>query len=164
MAELSEDQKTNLRLENLRLEYEKTQDMVVHFDTINWTIGSILIAGIFLMIGTAGDKIQIYPFLALFSFIGLVVWRLYYHRHKGILKVKFDRLHYIEEKLGLEQHRQVDALDHPKADAEVPKRRVLLFLKMRELGGIKGDRYADILTLGIPIALLLIWFVKGMPT
>ncbi|MCZ7392776.1 MAG: hypothetical protein ABOK23_07800 [Candidatus Methanoperedens sp.] len=154
MAELSEDQKTNLRFE-----YEKTQDMVVHFDTINWTIGSIFIAGIFLMIGTAGDKIQIYPFLAIFSFIGLLVWRLFYHRHKAIIKVKFKRLHYIEQMLDLKQHRQVDEMDHPKADAEISKWWIIRFL--RELG--RGDRYADILTLGIPTALLLIWFGQGMP-
>ena len=127
---------------NLRLEYEKTQDMAIHYDTLNWTIGSILIAGVFIMVGIIGDKIQLYPYIAAFSFIALLVWRLYYKRHKEIQRIKFTRLQDIEKELRLQQHLKVDCED-----------------KKGKIFGIKGDHCATILTIGIPAALIIVYLI-----
>lgn len=123
---------------DLRLEYEKTQDMATHYDRLNWSIGSILVAGVFIMIGVVGDEIQLYPYLAFFSFVALLIWRLYYKRHKEIQQVKFRRLHDIEKVLRLQQHLRVDCAD-----------------KRDMTGGLRGDDFANILTIGMPAALVL---------
>lgn len=128
---------------NLRLEYEKTQEMAIHYDTLNWTIGSILIAGVFVTIGIVGEKIQLYPHLAIFSFIVLGVWRLYYKRHKEIQRIKFRRLHEIEKRLKMAQHLRVNRYD-----------------KTGEMFGLKGDHCANILFMGIPAILLVLWFIN----
>ncbi len=97
--------------ENLKIEYEKTQEMVIHLDTLNWTIGSILIAGVFVMIGFLGDKPDSYLWMAIISFVILVLWALNFKRHKDIQYKKFERLHQIEAKLCLKQHLIIKCAD-----------------------------------------------------
>ncbi len=150
---------------NLRMEYEKTQDMAIHFDLLNWTIGSILIAGVFVMIGIVGEKKQVYPYLAVFSFIALLVWRLYYKRHRDIQMVKYRRLHCIEKKLKLQQHLNVETDD----DTIEEKRIFGIKIKVKKLFGIKGNDCANILTVGIPVTLIVAYlgptiFTVGIPS
>lgn len=125
--------------ENLRLEYEKTQEMAIHYDTMNWGIGAILIAGVFGMVGLSGDNVEAYPFLALLSAIVLFIWRVYYMRHKAVQKIKFKRLQEIEKELKMQQHLLVDCAD-----------------KAGKLYGIKGDWCAWLITIGVPAG---IWFM-----
>ena len=124
--------------ESLRLEYDKTQEMAIHYDTMNWTIGSILLAGIFGMAGLIGDKIQAYPQVAVLSFIILLVWRVFYKRHKEIQRVKFTRLQEIEKELHLRQHLLVNEQD-----------------KLGKMTGIKGDHMATILTIMVPLFFII---------
>jgi len=112
---------------DLRLEYEKTQEMAIHYDILNWMIGSILIAGVFIAIGTIGTKFEAYLVLSIVSFIILFIWRLYYKRHKAIQRVKFIRLQEIETLLYLRQHIAVNEAD-----------------KQGKANGIKGDQLADL--------------------
>jgi hypothetical protein len=127
---------------NLRLEYDKTQQMAIHYDLLNWNIGYILIAGVFVGVGLVGEKIFLYPALALISLATLTIWRLFYARHKKIQRVKFIRLQEIEKELNMQQHRRVHSED-----------------REGKLGGLKGDQLATILTLGIPSLLMLVWLV-----
>lgn len=137
---------TDAEQANLRLEYEKTQDMAVHYDILNWTISSILIAGVFISIGILGERTELYPFMAVFSLIPLLVWRLFYRRHKGIQKIKFQRLHAIEKKLNLEQHLRVHSED-----------------KAGKIFGVKGDHCATFITLAIPASLILMYLLQISP-
>jgi len=129
--------------EDLKIEYEKTQEMVIHLDTLNWTIGSILIAGVFVMIGFLGDKPDSYPWMATISFIILGLWALNFKRHKDIQHQKFKRLHQIEVELKLKQHLMVDCADRKK-----------------EIFRLKGYHCAYMLAVLIPLCLLgryIIW-------
>lgn len=130
------------RMANLRLEYEKTQEMAIHYDRLNWNIGYILIAGVYVGIGLVGDKIYLYPALIIISLVTLGIWRLFYERHKAIQRIKWKRLQEIEKELGLDQHLSVDREDHSGG---------------KRIGGLTGDRLAWILTLGIPFVLLVVY-------
>lgn len=130
------------REENLRLEYEKTQEMTIHYDTMNWGIGAILIAGVFGMVGLSGDNREAYPLLALLSAIVLFIWRVYYMRHKAIQKIKFQRLQEIEKELHMQQHLLVNCAD-----------------KAGKLYGIKGDWCAWLITIGVPAGILSMYFM-----
>jgi hypothetical protein len=129
------------REENLRLEYDMTQKMAIHYDVINWSIGAIFIAGVLGAIGLSANNINNYWILAIFSGIVLFTWRSYYQRHKAIQQVKFKRLQKIEEELNLRQHRDVDDADEAK-----------------QLKGIKGNTIATFISVVIPSTLLVIYF------
>lgn len=43
-------------MELKKFEYKMAQDMLKHYDTLNWQIGSILIAGVLLLTGLAINK------------------------------------------------------------------------------------------------------------
>ncbi|MEA2032469.1 MAG: hypothetical protein U9N41_02670 [Euryarchaeota archaeon] len=131
--------------EDLKMEYEKTQEMIIHLDTLNWTIGSILIAGVFVMIGFLGDKPNSYPWMAVISFIILGLWALNFKRHKDIQYKKFERLHQIEVELHLKQHLIVDCADGKK-----------------EIFRLKGYHCAYMLAVLVPLCLLgryIIWAI-----
>ena len=130
---------------DLRMEYEKTQEMTIHLDVLNWTVGSILITGVFVMIGFLGDKPDLYPWMACISFIILGLWALNFRRNKDIQYQKFKRLHQIEVELHLKQHLMVDCAD-----------------KKKELFRLKHKYVAYIFAVLIPLCLLgryIIWAI-----
>jgi len=148
MAECSENQESNqvsdAEKQYLLTEYQAAQEMACHYDKMNWTIGTILIAATFAMVGLVGDKFHMYPSLAGLSFVSLGIWRLYYERHKKIQDVKWERLQEIEKILGLRQHIAVR-----EADKNGMAR-----------GLIRGNACATYLTIAIPATLLVIWWVS----
>ncbi|MDD4874318.1 MAG: hypothetical protein PHE15_05020 [Dehalococcoidales bacterium] len=139
------------KIENLRLEYQLTQDMAIHYDTMNWTIGTILIAGVFGTIGLIGEKLSVYPTIAVLSFLILIIWRFYYKRHKDIQHIKFTRLHEIEKELNLQQHLRIKTADDKSIDKKMKKEKIF---------GLKGDYRATLLTFGVPAVILIIYLLK----
>lgn len=130
------------RKDELLKEYEMTQQMAVHYDQMNWQIGSILIAGIFIGIGIIGTKIEAYLLLCIISFLILFVWSKFYFRHKAIQNTKFERLHEIEDQLNFRQHLMVKERDQDGT-----------------LKGIHGKDVVYIITYGLPTLLLIIYFI-----
>jgi len=95
--------------ESLRTEYVATQDAYLHYDNFSWQVGSILMAGTFVFWGLLLDKSVEPPLLgmgALLVALLMSVWLLYTHHCRQIYLSKLDRLHEIEDLLGMEQHRR----------------------------------------------------------
>ncbi|MGC9146063.1 MAG: hypothetical protein ACP5GS_08170 [Nitrososphaeria archaeon] len=101
---LSDDTKTLLE------QYKATQQMLMHYDNLNWNIGSILVGSNLVAIGFVVQQNQ-NPFLlvgaALAGMSSLWSWELWYFRHVAIYNVKNDVLYIIEAKLNMFQNRLV---------------------------------------------------------
>lgn len=138
-----EQAKKQERRKELLKEYELTQQMAIHYDALNWQIGSILIAGIFISIGIIGDRFDIYPLLSAISLFILIIWNRFYFRHKAIQDTKFERLHSIENELNLRQHLIVRERDAQK-----------------KLNGLHSKNIVHILTFGIPFTMLVCFFLN----
>ena len=125
---------------DLLTEYEFTQQMAIHYDQINWQIGSIIFAGIFVGMGIIGTNIDSYIPMIIISFLILLTWNLFYKRHKHIQNKKFERLQQLELLLGFKQHLMIQ-----EADAK------------KEMKGLHGIHLLNIMTFGIPFVILLIY-------
>jgi hypothetical protein len=130
------------RRSELVQEYVLTQQMAIHYDQMNWQIGSILIAGIFISIGIIGNKIDAYLWLGIISFVILYAWNRFYFRHKAIQNKKFERLHEIESELGFCQHLKIKEGD-----------------QQGSLKGIHGGDITNYITYIFPALLLIIYFI-----
>jgi hypothetical protein len=106
--ELSREEK-----ENYRLEYQMCQEMLRHYDTLNWQIGSIFIAAVFLLVGTSlpgllesAAKFEYgFPLIIALSAILMFAWLIFFLRHRAIYNVRNYRLKKLEELLGYEQYK-----------------------------------------------------------
>ena len=141
----SEKFKDQDRRNELLKEYELTQQMAIHYDTLNWQIGSILIAGIFITFGIMGNNLSSYPILSAISLFVLIVWNRFYFRHKAIQNTKFRRLHEIEIFLEFKQHLNVE-----KSDAQNLQQ------------GLHGGNLIHILTFCIPAIILAPYLIPKL--
>ncbi len=91
-------------------QYKATQQMLMHYDNLNWNIGSILVGSNLVAIGFVVQQ-NSNPFLligaALAGMCSLWSWELWYFRHVAIYNVKNDVLYIIEAKLNMFQNRLV---------------------------------------------------------
>lgn len=93
----------------LLFEYNKTQEMLRHYDNLNWNIGSILVGSNIIALGMLSSQINtgILFGAALAGSFSLFAWILWFLRHASIYNVKNDRLYMIESMLGMSQHRMI---------------------------------------------------------
>lgn len=90
-------------------EYEAAQDMLKHYDTLNWQIGSILIGAnavlLGLVVGLLGKVgwlgMLVAAGVAAFSFVLLESWWRWFYRHKVLYDFRNETLQRIEVQLGM---------------------------------------------------------------
>lgn len=106
------DPQDQARLEIKKFEYEMAQEMLKHYDSLNWQIGSILIAGVLVLTGLAIDK-DLVDLMRLSLPIGLVIalgvpalsliilgaWWFWFHRHRQLYNYRNEVLQSIEFQL-----------------------------------------------------------------
>lgn len=131
------------RKNELLKEYELTQQMAIHYDQMNWQIGSILIACILIGVVAIHKDIHSYFLLSTLSLFVLWIWSKFYFRHKGIQNLKFERLQQIEKELNFKQHLIVKQSDQEGS-----------------LQGLHGKNLVNIITYGIPSLLLFIYIIN----
>lgn len=122
-------------------EYHRTQEMLVHYDNLNWQIGSILVGSNIVALGFlsgSGAERTLFAAAVGGSF-SLFAWILWFIRHASIYNVKNDRLYMIEMKLNMYQHRMVG---HAK--------------EKRFLARVPGNQVATILCFGLLVAWLIV--------
>jgi len=127
----------------LLAEYRLTQEMLRHYDNLNWQIGSILIGSNIVALGfiSSSSNLNVLfgaAFGGSFSLFAFVIW---FFRHVSIYNVKNDRLYIIEYKLGMAQHRMVDYAGRHKW-----------------LTRVSGNKVALVLAFGLLIAWLIVIF------
>ena len=105
------DQQT---FETKKLEYQMAQEMLRHYDILNWHIGSILIAAVIILTGLVVRKeiidlaresrqigVVIMLGTPLFSFFVLRVWLLWFRRHRDLYNFRNEVLYRLEAQLGM---------------------------------------------------------------
>jgi len=95
-------------------EYEAAQEMLRHYDALNWQIGAIFVSANAILLGLVANR----SFLELFedhlalgvlaaallsSFSGslLVAWWLWFRRHRDLYNFRNETIHRIEQQLGM---------------------------------------------------------------
>src|SRR2546425_3783432 len=125
----------------LLAEYERTQEMLTHYDNLNWQIGSILLGSNIVALGflSSQSNAQILFAAAFGGSFSLFAWILWFLRHASIYNVKNDRLFMIEQKLSMAQHRMVG-----------------LAKENQWLSQFAGNKVAIMLCLGLMVAWLAV--------
>ncbi len=114
----------------LLFEYHRTQDMLTHYDNLNWQIGSILVGSNIVALGFLSNSrnTQLLFAAAIGGSLSLFAWIFWYFRHASIYNIKNDRLYMIEQKLHMAQHRMVGYAETKKWLSRVSGRSVALML------------------------------------
>jgi hypothetical protein len=100
---------------NIRLaEYKAAQEMLRHYDTLNWQIGAILIAATTILTGLAFQSevvkllqhknylsLLIVVAIPLLSWAVLETWHRWYRRHRDLYNLRNETMHRIELELGM---------------------------------------------------------------
>ncbi|MFZ6781154.1 hypothetical protein ACO0LD_30335 [Undibacterium sp. Ji83W] len=177
--------------EKKKLEYSAAQEMLRHYDSLSWQIGSILIAAVFLLTGLvlrkeAIDLIQskeFYSFaivvgLPVFSLFVLLCWLLWYLRCRHLYNLRSETLHRLEIELGfyhhllaVEGHSKVGdskdsngRLETAKKNAGYAEDHFYPLIKV-DLSPISGLAIVKIFVWGIPfLQLLLFLAIKFAPS
>ena len=143
-----------------KFEYEMAQDMLKHYDTLNWQIGSLLIAGVLVLTGIVVNK-DIIEFMGsnrsagliivfgipLFSIIILGLWLLWFLRHRQLYNYRNETLHRIELK-----YRMYHFLMVAEADKKAGGKPVARFAKAKlaagyspQAGDLAGNTADDVI-------------------
>ena len=168
-------------------EYQMAQEMLRHYDNLNWLIGTILIGGTLVLTGiviSSIDKVyseeHMYASLIIslgvpaLTFVILKLWIAWFDRHRSLYNKRCETMHRIEEQLGLFHWLLVEA----EREIEFSPQKKMAFNKAREESGhsehdpyykriplptLTGHETAHLLRKSIPriqlIILMLIWFV-----
>ena len=136
-----------LKKQNWRFLYEKAQEMLIHYDNLNWQIGSILVGSSLVSMGLSlqkGADSTLTLVLALAGMISSFAWIFWFTRHMALYNLRNDVLYMIEEKLGF-QHHSLSMENDVKSG--------------RWLGFISGHWIAIVLAIGLSTAWMLITLI-----
>jgi hypothetical protein len=92
----------------LRFLYDKAQNMLIHYDNLNWQIGSILVGSnlvaMSFSIQLGYDSILVLG-LAISGMLSQLLWLLFFLRHMALYNLRNDVLFKIEEIWKIKHHR-----------------------------------------------------------
>jgi hypothetical protein len=143
------DEATSERMRNLRFEYEMAQQMLCHYDRLNWTIGSILIAGVIAMTGLVVNNdiiammsnhrwasMAVVIFIPLISFYLLTIWTIWFYNHKEFYDARNEVFHRIEPQLKMYHYLQV--VERLPSTKNIPYRAEYCERSRRKAGYVDG--------------------------
>lgn len=168
-------------LEKKKLEYRAAQEMLRHYDLLNWLIGTALVVACVLLTGLLLRQ----DFIALlrsegaagwllvllipaFSFFLLGVWLLWFRRHRDLYNFRNETLHRLETQMGLYHYLRVVEADCG-LDEDKTRRLNAARIRAGHTGGEfvpfyaprlskpSGYMLAKALAFGIPVFQLLIF-------
>ena len=168
-----------MAFETKKLEYQMAQEMLRHYDSLNWQIGSILVAASLVVTGLALNKDLLIlarsstslrwsltigvPLLSLFV---LGIWLLWFRRHRALYNLRNEVLHRLEMQLNMYHHllsADYDGTgDRNRADVEQARlnsgHHPSKFTPLYEIKLLKPSGYtlARFLAVGLPIGQLAI--------
>jgi hypothetical protein len=184
--------------EKKKAEYNAAQEMLRHYDTLNWQIGSILIGAITVFTGLVlQDKvIELVKesgvgswFLVLgipaFSFFVLLIWFLWFRRHRDLYNFRNETIHRLELDLHMyhylrvietvlteqrdaardrgnteeaeSKERDLDRLETAKTEAHHAGAEFRPFFPAQRLSGPSGFALSKILMIGMPAFQLILF-------
>lgn len=165
-----------------KFEYQMAQEMLRHYDSLNWQIGSILIAGTLVLTALVFNKDTVkllhdvyYPAVAILltatvlSAFVLGNWLLWFRRHRAYYNLRNEVFHRIELKRQMFHYLSVVEADLPESD-EVDMPKIRLAAKQagygtafepfkaypqKKLPKPSGSILAHCLAVGIPVLQLI---------
>lgn len=168
--------------ETKKLEYQAAQDMLKHYDTLNWQIGSILIAGVIVLTGLVVNKDTVAMMqesrgtafiltfaIPILSWLVLISWWTWFRRHRDLYNLRNEVLHRIEMDLNMYHFlRAVEAnsrdFDKPTLERLADARKAAghdsfePFFKIPKLGRLSGFHLAALLAFGLPAIQFVLLF------
>lgn len=165
-----------IEFETKKFEYRMAQQMLRHYDTLNWLIGTILIAAVLMLTGlvTDGNLIGLakqngnircavsagIPALSLFV---LGTWLLWFRRHRALYNFRNEVIHRLELQLGMYHYLRVaesdlagDAFEQARVNAGHDSLHFKPLYPLA-LSGPSGYTLAKVLTFGLPLMQLLLF-------
>ena len=90
-------------------EYAAAHDAYLHYDNFSWQVGAVIVVGVFVFWGLLIDKqpdagVLLVANLLISLFMS--IWLLYTEHNRQFYLFKIHRLHELEQKLGMSQHRR----------------------------------------------------------
>lgn len=173
----------SIDFERKKLEYTVAQEMLRHYDALNWQIGAILVAATIVLTGLVLQKevidlIQSRGMLGwlivlgipAFSLFILTIWQLWFRRHRDLYNFRNETLHRLEIDLGLyhylrlveesfplhQDSREAKVLAAAKAKAGYAANKFVPFYQL-QLSQPSGYTLANVLAYGIPVFQLTIF-------
>ena len=122
--------------ESMIKEYEKTQDMIKHYDDITMRFGTMTQSGVLIFIGLAFGLlsqervmfIYLFPFVILFITMINIMVHMWFKRHRSISQIKIHRILEIERQLGWKQFSLVDeAIKSNRVESQPVRRMILIY-------------------------------------
>ncbi|HEC33312.1 MAG TPA: hypothetical protein ENI37_01175 [Chloroflexi bacterium] len=95
--------------ESARVEYAAAQEAYLHYDNFVWQVGAVLIAGVFVYWGfllATPPQLLVTLFGHILVTALMSVWLLYAAHNRQIYLFKLHRIHELEKRLGMLQHRR----------------------------------------------------------
>ncbi len=131
-------------------EYEKTQEMVKHYDDLTMRFGTMTQSGVLIFIGLTFGLLSkerlmftyLFPFVILFVSMASILVHMWFKRHRSISQIKISRILEIEKELGWQQFSLVDEAIKTKKIESAPVRNMLV-----------------IYHLGLPLTLIIAYFI-----
>lgn len=171
--------------EKKKFEYQMAQEMLRHYDALNWQIGSIFIAAVLILTGFAvnkdiidlakkshGLRWTLIIGIPLISWFVLFTWLLWFRRHRSLYNFRNEVLHRLEMQLGMYHFLRIAEAEKGKAsvDPQLCKAKIdaghdaAAFnpLYPVALENPSGYTLAKVLAFGIPFGqlILLYWLYK----
>jgi hypothetical protein len=136
-------------------EYERAQEMLRHYDALNWQIGAVFISAnaIVLALLANRDLLELFDgqlalgilaaaLLSAFSGSLLVAWWLWFRRHRDLYNFRNETLHRIEQDLGMYHFLRVVEAELPgRTDLSEAERRGLVEQLQRSRERAGHDRF-----------------------
>ena len=130
-------------------EYSAAQEMLRHYDTLNWQIGAILVAATTILTGLALQSevikllksnnhfsVAVVLGLPFFSFIILQTWRRWFQRHRQLYNLRNETMHRIELELGMYHHLRVVEADQSSDASKNAETLKILEAAKKKVGGL----------------------------
>lgn len=167
--------------EKKKFEYQMAQEMLRHYDVMNWQIGSILIAAVLIFTGFAVNKdiIELAKKscelrwilnlgIPLLSFFVLFTWLLWFRRHRSLYNFRNEVLHRLEMQLGMYHFLLVAEADNTNAsiNPQLSKAKIdaghddaaFKPLYPLVLKGPSGYMLAKVLAFGVPCGQIILLY------
>jgi hypothetical protein len=101
----------------LKFEYKRCQEMLIHYDELNWDIGSILAGSNIVALGLSPNFVsnQLLPGISIAGMVSMFLWALWFFRHVALYNFRVDRMQVIEKKIGLRQYLMVHEVEKDRS-------------------------------------------------
>ena len=122
--------------DSLIKEYDKTQEMIRHYDDITIRFGALTQSGVLIFIGLSFGLLSkqremflyLFPFVIIFVTMINIMVHMWFKRHRSISQIKIHRILELEKELGWKQFSLVDeAIKSNKVESHPVRKMIVIY-------------------------------------